>query len=83
MLSALFSGTNIKRDGTVRQWDCVEYYGHRTMSVNNETMFKVLEQGELRQINLSTFSGTIIDHDDEFIFVNGQRQSKNTYYLPF
>jgi hypothetical protein len=68
MLSALLSGTNVKRDGLTRQWNCVEYHGHQK-KVNGETMLRVL--------------GTIISHDDEFTFVNGQRTSKQTYYLPF
>lgn len=82
MLTALLSGTHIKRDETIRKWDCVEYYGHHK-STNGVTMLQVLEQGSVKQINLSTFSGTILDHDDEFTFVNGQRTSKQAYFLPF
>jgi len=82
MISALLSGTNVKRDGSTRQWNCVEYHGYHKKD-SGITMLRVLEKGSIKQINLDTFSGTIISHDDEFIFVNGQRVSKQTYYLPF
>lgn len=83
MLSALLSGSHIKRDGTIRSWDCVEYYGHHKSSGDGETMVRVMEQGEIKQINLSTFSGIIISNDEEFIYENGKRTSKQAYYLPF
>ena len=82
MISALLSGINIKRDGSTRQWNCVEYHGHQK-KINGVTMLRVFEQGSIKQINLDSFSGTIISHDDEFTFVNGLRTSKQTYYLPF
>jgi hypothetical protein len=82
MISALLSGTNIKRDGSTRQWNCVEYHGYQK-KINGVTMLRVIERGSIKQINLDSFSGTIISHDDEFTFVNGQRTSKQTYYLPF
>jgi hypothetical protein len=82
MLTALLSGTNVKRDGSIRRWNCVEYYGHHK-STNGETMLRVMEQGSIKQINLDSFSGVVLDHDNEFVFVNGQRTEKKTYYLPF
>jgi len=82
MITALLDGKNIKRDGSIRQWNCVEYHGHHKKT-NGETMLRVIERGSTKQINLDTFTGTIISHDDEFTFVNGNRTSKQTYYLPF
>jgi|WetSurMetagenome_2_1015567.scaffolds.fasta_scaffold144219_3 hypothetical protein len=83
MITALLSGSNIKRDGSTREWDCVEYQGYYRKADDGVTLLRVKENGELKQINLDTFSGTIIDHDDELIFVNGQRVFKQAYCLPF
>ena len=78
MITALLSGNHIKPDGTVRLWDCAEYHGsHR------KNMLRVTEHGKLKQINLDTFTGIVISHDDIFEFNNGKQVSKDTYYLPF
>lgn len=82
MITALLDGTNFKRDGSIREWHCVEYHGHHKKS-NGDTMLQVIEQNSIKQINLNTFSGTILDSDNEFVFINGQKVSKQNYYLPF
>jgi hypothetical protein len=83
MITAILSGQHIKRDGSIRHWNCVEYSGNHHTTETGEAIVRVIERGEIKQINLSTFTGTIISHDDEFIFENGQRVSKQVYYLPF
>jgi len=83
MTTALLQGTNITRDGSIRQWDCVEYEGQYRDNDNGETLLNILENNKRRVINLNTFSGTILDNDYEFNFVKGQLVSKNAYNLPF
>ena len=80
-IAALLHGTNIKRDGSIRHWNCVEYQGHYKTN-NGETLLSVLENNETRIINLNTFSGTVLSSDYEFKFVNGQRIKKSAYNLP-
>jgi hypothetical protein len=82
MITALLSGTNIKRDGTIREWNCVEYSGiqHKT---DNECIIRVIENKQIKQINIETFSGIILTGDDIIVFENGKRTSKECYYLPF
>ena len=82
MVTALLEGTNIKRDGSIRQWDCAEYHGHHKKS-DGGTLLQVIENKQIRLINLNTFSGVILDHDYEFEFVNGVKVSKQAYNLPF
>ena len=82
MLSALLSGESIKSDGTLRKWNCVEYHGQRK-NVSGGFMLRVYENNRIKQIDLKTFSGTILNHDDEIVFINGKPVSSKTYYLPF
>jgi len=78
MIIALISGTNVKVDGTPRQWDCVEYSGH-----HHGRVIQVIEQGKIKQINLDTFTGTVLSHNEEFIFENGSQKFTIHYMLPF
>ena len=78
MICALVSGTSIKVDGSVRHWDCVEYSGH-----HHGHILQVIEKGFIKQINLDTFTGTVITHDEEFIFDNGTKKLTKYYMLPF
>jgi hypothetical protein len=82
MLSALLSGESIKRNGTIRKWNCVEYHGQRK-NVSGGFMLRVYENNRIKQIDLKTFSGTILNHDNEIVFINGKPVSSKTYYLPF
>lgn len=82
MISALLSGESIKSNGTLRKWNCVEYYGHHRKN-NGVFILRVFENNLIKQINLSTFSGNILTHGDEIVFHNGKKISLNTYYLPF
>jgi hypothetical protein len=78
MICALISGTSTKVDGTTRQWDCVEYSGY-----NKDHIIKVKEQGNIRQINLDTFTGTVLTSDAIFQYHKGLRVSRTYYMLPF
>jgi hypothetical protein len=78
MITALISGEHKKKDSTFRLWDCVEYHGK-----SYDTLIKVVENGHIKQIDMSTFSGTILCEDVEFTFFMGECQNKNWYHLPF
>ena len=74
---SFFIGSNIKRDGTVREWDHAEGTGLFWKSSNGEIMVKVSDPqaGHAeRAINLSTFTGEQWK-DDNLIarYENGKR----------
>jgi hypothetical protein len=78
MISALISGTNTKADGSLRDWECAEYYG-----IHDKHLIRVIENGKIRQINLDTFTGSVLTSDDVFKYINGKLVSKDNYYLHF
>ena len=78
MLHALLSGTHIKKDNTVREWECVEYEGS-----HNGHMVRVIEGGKIKQIDMDTFTGIVLAHEEEFIYRMGKIISQNAYCLPF
>lgn len=78
MITALISGEHKKKDETFRQWNCVEYQGK-----NFGTLIKVLENGHIKQIDMSTFTGTILCEDVELKFFMGSCTNKCWYNLPF
>lgn len=86
MVTAIISGENKKRDGTLRQWDCAEFHGD-TQYINGCSVLQVTEQDTIRQINLSTFIGRILLENKELYIFFGELVSYETYdvmiNLPF
>jgi hypothetical protein len=80
MLTALLSGENKKKDGTFRQWCCVEYHGD-IQCINDVSTIQVVEQKDIRQLNMSTFTGTVLLDNEELCFFIGDCVSKEVYNL--
>lgn len=70
MIYAIISGTSIKDNGSLRQWDCVEYHGNNNV---------VIEKGQFRRINPETFTGTILTQNN-VLEINGGLITENDAY---
>jgi hypothetical protein len=84
-VQALLSGESKKADGTLRKWNCVEC--HNLSQIKGGALLQVVEKGSIRQVNMSTFIGTILCNNEELHFFLGECLSKNNYgiqvNLPF
>jgi hypothetical protein len=79
----LITGTSIKSDGSIRQWNAVEYIKERYSRKLNATMYIVHEAGEERQINMDTFTGVVLNEYNVTHYKNGKQTSKEWYHSPF
>jgi len=79
----LITGTSIKTDGSIRQWDAVEYVDKRYSRKSRATMYIVLENGEERQINISTFTGDVLCEDSITHYKNGEQTGKEWHHSPY
>lgn len=79
----LITGTSIKTDGSIRQWDSVEYMKDRYSRKQQCTMYIVLEAGEERQINSETFTGIMLSESSITRYENGKQTDKEWYRSPY
>jgi hypothetical protein len=86
MVNALLSGENKRQNGILRQWQCVEYHGNINQ-VKGDALLQVIDNGNVRQINMSSFIGVILYDNEEQYFFLGECISKECYdiqtNLPF
>jgi hypothetical protein len=80
MVTAILSGESKKIDGTFRKWDCVEYLGDINQ-IYGMNLLQVLEGKDIKQVNLSTFTGTVLCNNSEINFFMGDLVTKETYDL--
>jgi hypothetical protein len=80
MITALLSGETKKTDGTLRQWNCVEYHNN-VNQIKGDALLQVVENDNIRQVNMSTFIGTILCNNEELYFFLGECVSKESYNL--
>ena len=72
--SATITGSNITRQGKERFWNQVHYFKHRT-ATDGSTMLYVHEGNDTKQLNLSTFTGSIQTDTRFIIYHSGKKLS--------
>lgn len=74
-VKAILTGTNLNRRGKERVWNRVHYFKHRT-ATDGSTMLYVREGKVTKQLNLSTFTGSILTGERSIIYQAGKKVSE-------
>jgi hypothetical protein len=76
MTDVVFSGMNTKRDGTTRTWVEAKATGtYKRSQVDGSLMVEVIDRGEKKELNLTTFSGQVLNpRSGEYIEYNRGRK---------
>lgn len=69
----LFDGSGQKRDGTSRRWDHAEATGYYFTGKDGAVMVEVKDGGQIRQLNIATFTGDAASNLAGYKFVNGTK----------
>ena len=69
----IFDGMGQKRDGTSRRWDHAESTGYYFTSKDGAVMVEVKDGGQIRQLNIATFTGEAASNLAGYKFENGKK----------
>lgn len=69
----VFDGTGMKRDGTPRRWDHAEATGYYFTGKDGAVMVEVRDGGQLRHLNIATFTGEAASNLAGYKFENGKK----------
>lgn len=69
----IFDGTGTKRDGTPRRWNHAEATGYYFTAKDGSVMVEVKDSGEIRHLNIATFTGEAASNLAGYKFENGKK----------